>query len=611
MDTIFDYLTNLFERFVATPTPTTPAPSTSTSPKPAPKPPKVERDLNQQTLGKNGIEYGEDKLCQRSFGAHVASLKDELLSRGNPVSELSYPEEDQARPCKPPSKTELDPFNSGFKYRRVRRDSSASMCEDAENMRKKDEGAWMDLLKRSVFADWVSSKEPRVSRNISGGTQLMWNEADKCRILPFAPYPTHPKPDFYFSIQIYEKLREPMGFFNKAFQELSFESLKACKGLRYCPSIAPRNAMHEGSQHNVCFPFAIAEVKADGVSDAKVTECFCQAANAASCALAMLCDLSRHNPNAEYWHRLHHDILPVICFTFIGYRAKVWLAYVSDYGCAKQDEKLMHQYYMQCIWDGDIRKNEDAVEIYQIVDRAAQWFVYVYRPWVLTCLGHWRSYRSRDDLKKAWRLDGSQERAIESAYQHQINAWPVLTKSSERSTSRPATPRLARFQHALDTGRANNSKKLEQNIDDGRETEAYPENELDNDMSGNYSPRNKTGARRSTECLGTLFSEHDTQVSSGTRGARRRSSAHSPTPSPGVPPSGSQESLSIRGSSANQETPITPAKPGEHLLSPTSAWGGNMPLTPPASQSPLAKARPRGRPRKESRSPSPLCEEAQ
>ena len=91
------------------------------------------------------------------------------------------------------------------------------------------------------------------------------------------------------------------------------------------------------------FPFVIVEVKHKSVDDAEKRHCYCQAANAASSALATLCSLNQHNPRARYWQAGQHKILPIVSFTFIGYNVKVWLVYVSYYKCF-EDKEHSHKY---------------------------------------------------------------------------------------------------------------------------------------------------------------------------------------------------------------------------------------------------------------------------
>lgn len=172
---------------------------------------------------------------------------------------------------------------------------------------------------------------------------MQWNEAARHRDCPAKDVLTIPKPDIYFAIQIYESLPEPSGFLNQALQNFTFDVLNSCQDLHYSPSKRCDQTTKEYHKHQVCFPFIVIEAKHEDVSNTEVWHCYCQAANAASCALSMLCSLNRHNPSARYWHTDQHKILPIVTFTFIGYNVKLWLAYINYYACA-EDKGRMHKY---------------------------------------------------------------------------------------------------------------------------------------------------------------------------------------------------------------------------------------------------------------------------
>lgn len=54
---------------------------------------------------------------------------------------------------------------------------------------------------------------------------------------------------------------------------------------------------------------------------------------------------------------------------------------------------------MQCIWSGDIRQVSDATKLCSIVDKVAEWFFYIYRPWVSACLDQWKAEEAETRLK--------------------------------------------------------------------------------------------------------------------------------------------------------------------------------------------------------------------
>lgn len=44
---------------------------------------------------------------------------------------------------------------------------------------------------------------------------------------------------------------------------------------------------------------------------------------------------------------------------------------------------------MQCIWEGDLRRNWDTVLLCRIIENVHYWTVRHFRPWVSDCLGRW------------------------------------------------------------------------------------------------------------------------------------------------------------------------------------------------------------------------------
>ena len=173
---------------------------------------------------------------------------------------------------------------------------------------------------------------------------MRWRDGCKVRRLSVEPFPSTPQPDIYFAIGIQDRDKKPKSFSRpQIFRNFTTKALSECKGLTYSPSTNPQRDQ-KGYEHNkVCFPFAIVETKHQGVGEAKIEECYCQAANSSSTALSMLCDLSMYAHGARYWWGKSNEVLPVVSFTFIGYHVKLWLAYVSSYNC--DDVKpAIHQY---------------------------------------------------------------------------------------------------------------------------------------------------------------------------------------------------------------------------------------------------------------------------
>ena len=157
---------------------------------------------------------------------------------------------------------------------------------------------------------------------------IQYSLAD-CRIPKLTMFCRHPKPDLYLAIQIHKSVPASLSFLNHALQNFTFEALSSCKGLDFSPTQRPANIITKDYHHQVAFPFCIVEAKR--VDDKKPEEeCYCQAANAASAALAMLVHLSEYGSKANDRRERANEILPVFCLTFIGPEVKVWLAYLVD-----------------------------------------------------------------------------------------------------------------------------------------------------------------------------------------------------------------------------------------------------------------------------------------
>lgn len=111
----------------------------------------------------------------------------------------------------------------------------------------------------------------------------------------------------------------------KNFTLQTLANLEESRGLDPCPivSLAQRRL---DEKHLVCFPCAVVEIKHHRVGRAQKEKCYCQGANAAATGLALLNKLSRYSIHPGD----HENIRPVICFTFIGHKARVWMTYISS-----------------------------------------------------------------------------------------------------------------------------------------------------------------------------------------------------------------------------------------------------------------------------------------
>lgn len=80
-----------------------------------------------------------------------------------------------------------------------------------------------------------------------------------------------------------------------------------------------------GTKDLTCFPWAVCEWKHHDVDKRSQERCYYQAANGAAVSLTLLANAAAAMPSSLEIH----DIRPVVCFTFIGAQARVWIAYIS------------------------------------------------------------------------------------------------------------------------------------------------------------------------------------------------------------------------------------------------------------------------------------------
>jgi len=154
------------------------------------------------------------------------------------------------------------------------------------------------------------------------------------------------KPDIYIAVRVQGQNQGTAFLRQSIFQNFTFDALSKYSkdGLICCPSKTILPTPDQYGKHNVCFPFVIIEAKDLGVNNSRIQYCYCQAANASSVALAMLCNLSQHSKESKYWCGESHNIPPVVAFTFVGPAVKLWLAYVADYNCGDDQKKDTHHF---------------------------------------------------------------------------------------------------------------------------------------------------------------------------------------------------------------------------------------------------------------------------
>ena len=138
---------------------------------------------------------------------------------------------------------------------------------------------------------------------------------------------------------------EPRGFYKddciQNFHKTRLAQLHE-KGLISCPTADL--SKQENHKNLLCFPSAVIELKHHDVKMKDTEYCYCQAANASSAAAAMLSQLSSY-PRASISPLI---VRPVVSFTFVGYRSKVWITYISSR--KRERQRVVCNYVSDHLW---------------------------------------------------------------------------------------------------------------------------------------------------------------------------------------------------------------------------------------------------------------------
>lgn len=144
-----------------------------------------------------------------------------------------------------------------------------------------------------------------------------------------------PKPDLTYAYPLFRLSDNVPRFFSKLdcmtlysagfMQDLSRTGLK-CTLCNDLLNAKPNTAAFRGLQqhHLMAFPWAVVEVKTKDVPKATEDFCFNQAANATAAAIRIQKRLIDHAGGSSF------HIPPIVAFTCIGPKVKVWLTYFDQ-----------------------------------------------------------------------------------------------------------------------------------------------------------------------------------------------------------------------------------------------------------------------------------------
>jgi hypothetical protein len=213
---------------------------------------------------------------------------------------------------------------------------ASQLAKDAQKLEKDGalENRWTALLNEFVFRGFEHAA--RGQTGFSKESDILWTEAHRnARTFnPSTCQPTIPKPDIYLGFPIYQDSKKK-GFARVSHvEDFSTRSLKILleNDVVCSPTSAFRNWIYDGEKsplekhHLICFPWVIVELKRQNVPEPQKEYGECQGVNASSTALSMLEQLYKPYKSSDY---SADQIPPVVVFTLVGGKAKLWLAYSS------------------------------------------------------------------------------------------------------------------------------------------------------------------------------------------------------------------------------------------------------------------------------------------
>lgn len=157
-------------------------------------------------------------------------------------------------------------------------------------------------------------------------------DTDSRKANPDIPRRTYPKPDLTYGFPIISPTKSsPKGFVRDEYIQsfsLSVLGKLRTKRVHSAATSGLRNWILKGDDGKLkapdllCFPWAIVETKHCLGSSGEVEKCYCQAANASADAFSLQEQLL-----TVAFDNTPRTLSPIIAFTCIGPRIKVWLTY--------------------------------------------------------------------------------------------------------------------------------------------------------------------------------------------------------------------------------------------------------------------------------------------
>ncbi|KAL9115200.1 MAG: hypothetical protein Q9227_000994 [Pyrenula ochraceoflavens] len=299
------------------------------------------------------IPPDEKELFDTEFEQHGRNISEQWVSLQPPVAAYFTNLKDTLRRQSPRSRT----AHENIEY-------CGEIAVKARGMAQELEAGWTYFLRVNVFGNFDASKDKTLRSEI--------------KLLPGLTKRTIRKPDLTYGFPILSSSEGlPKGFARDSYvQSFSLDVLAklrsdyvhstTTKGLRGWPKAKKTTALK--AHDLLCYPWAVAEMKHSSVSQSEVEHCYCQAANASAAALTLQEQLLE-----QAFGDSPEEVLPIIAFTCIGPRVKVWLTYRAEGESGSST-------IMRCIWSTSIELTWGVVALRHIVQNMHTWSSRILRP---------------------------------------------------------------------------------------------------------------------------------------------------------------------------------------------------------------------------------------
>ncbi|KAH6677435.1 hypothetical protein B0J14DRAFT_584240 [Halenospora varia] len=395
---------------------------------------KEKRRLNTATLEKNAIWYFKNVRVISASYPQASLVAEGLLDFERILSQTSFNklgkgsqmmiDEDYKSskiPKFPRSTVGKDRYEEKYQVaaHEARFDLALRIARISRDIVSAKEARWSAVVKYELFGNLIRSSRQEeglrivdTKRNVEKvriEEEDVWEHGRRClrrTAPPNAPPLTAPKADLYIALPIFSKDFTATGFHKddciKNFTQDNLTRLEKSKnGNLISNPITPMldTLKDITEKHLVCFPSTVVEIKHHKVNQSEIRKCYAQAANASATALSMLGRLSHLSIPS---HAVG-EIQPVVAFTFIGNKFRVWVTHIVTKCDASNTSKMLFEYEMCCIFKGDLKSVWDTLRLCCIIERVHHWTVRHFRPWVSSCLSRWRWAVSEDiNHKMTW-----------------------------------------------------------------------------------------------------------------------------------------------------------------------------------------------------------------